>query len=204
MSAPAREATTDDSTGSRRFRGGFGGVAEGSSKGRLALAGLAAAAAVLLVVSEFLPLFKIVVGSLETVRESRVGWRNHGFAMLLLGLASVPMLVGALRGARPAMWALAGIGVVVVLVALSVDLPNATDEGLYGERYDDAQARPAAGFFVETLGGVLLVLSGGLMLLTSPPRAGDVSSISPPESTSSTPPSVSTKKPAAGRACASS
>ncbi len=133
---------------------------------------MAAIGALLLVISEFLPLYKIVVGSLETERESEVGWRNHAFAMLLLGLASVPMILGALRGARPAMWALAGIGIVAILVALTVDLPNATDEGLYGERYDDAEARPAIGFFVETLAGVLLILAAGLMLLLTPRRRG--------------------------------
>ena len=170
MSTSAREATNDYSTGSPPSRGGFRGRIDDVPRGRLALAALAALAAVLLIVSEFLPLFQIVVGSLETVQEERVGWRNHGFAMLLLALAAVVMLIGALRGARPAMWALAGIGIVVVLIALTVDLPNATEEGLYGERYDDAEARPASGFFVETLGGVLLVLAGGLMLLTSPPR----------------------------------
>ena len=126
--------------------------------------------AILLIVSEFLPLFKIYVGTLETVKDSRVGWRNHGFAMLLLGIASIPMLLGALRGARPAMWALAAIGLIAIVVALTVDLPNATDEGHYGELYESAEARPTSGFFVETLGGVLLLASGGMLLLTAPPR----------------------------------
>jgi hypothetical protein len=132
------------------------------------LALVAVAGAILLIVSEFLPLFKIYVGTLETVKDSRVGWRNHGFAMLLLGIASIPMLLGALRGARPAMYALAAFGAIAIAIALTVDLPNATDEGLYGEQYDDAEARPTAGFFVETLGGVLLLASGGLLLLTRP------------------------------------
>ncbi len=178
MSAPAREATNDDSTGSRASRrrsgGGSGGRLRGAFGGAptvtRALAAVAAVAVVLLAVSEFLPLFKIVVGSLETERESRVGWRNNGFAMLLLGLASIPMIVGALRGARPAMLAMAVIGIAAIVVAMTVDLPNATDEGLYGERYDDAEARPSTGFYLETLGGVLLLATGGLMLLLSPRR----------------------------------
>ena len=122
--------------------------------------------------AESLRRYRSVVGSLESERESREAWRNHGFAVLLRGLGGVPMLIGALRGARPAMWALAGIGIVVLAIALTVDLPNATDEGLYGERYDDAKAEPAAGFFVETLGGVLLLAVGGLLLLLSPRRPG--------------------------------
>jgi hypothetical protein len=172
MSAPPREATNDYSTGSPPPRGGFRGALEGSPAGRLALAGLAAAAIVMLIVSEFLPLYKVLVGTLETEQRSEVGWRNHAFAMLLLGLAAVPMLLGALRGARPAMWALAGIGAVVLVIALTVDLSAARESGTLRESvsYEDAKAEPSTGFFVETLGGVLLLLTGGLLLLVTPPR----------------------------------
>jgi hypothetical protein len=175
MSAPAREATNDDSTGSRPSRGGLRATLEGTSRARLALAAVAVLAAVLLVVSEFLPLYRVLVGALETETRSESGWRNHGFAMLLLGLASLPMLLGALRGARPAMYALAAIGLIVVVIALTVDLPAAKESGTLRESvsYEDARAEPAAGFFVETLGGVLLLLAGGLLLLTAPPRPED-------------------------------
>ena len=170
MSAPAREASNDHSTGSAPSRRGSRRLGEGQPPIRLALAALAAVAAVLLLVSEFLPLYKVLVGALETERRSEVGWRNHAFAMLLLGLAAVPMLLGALRGARPAMWALAGIGVVVILIALTVDLSAARESGTLRESvsYEDARAKPAIGFYLETLGGVLLLLAGGLMLLLTP------------------------------------
>jgi hypothetical protein len=129
-------------------------------------------AVVLLIVSEFLPLYKVLVGALETETRSEKGWRNHGFAMLLLGLAAIPMLLGSLRGARPAAYALAAIGVIAIVIALSVDLPAAKESGTLKESvaYEDARAEPASGFFVETLGGVLLLLSGGLLLLTAPPK----------------------------------
>jgi hypothetical protein len=84
--------------------------------------------------------------------------------MLLLGLAAVPMALGALRGARPAMFALGALGVVVLIVAVAVDLPAAMDEGLLSVTYEGASASPAIGFFVETLAGVLLLVSGGLQL----------------------------------------
>jgi len=171
MSA-AREATNDDSTATRASRRGSRGFAQGPPTVALALAGLSAVAAVMLIVSEFLPLYKVVVGALETEQRSEVGWRNHAFAMLLLGVAAVPMLLGSLRGARPAMWALAGIGVVVLLVALTVDLPAARESGTLRESvsYEDAKAEPSTGFFLETLAGVLLLLAGGLMLFLTPAR----------------------------------
>jgi hypothetical protein len=183
MSAPAREAMNDDSTGSRasrrRSRGGSGRGSGGRSGGtptiRLVLAGVGTLGAILLIVSEFLPLYRVLVGALETEQRSETGWKNHAFAMLLLGLASIPMILGALRGARPAMWALAGIGVVAILIALTVDLPAAQESGTLRESvtYEDAKAEPAAGFFAETLGGVLLLFTGGLMLLLSPRSSED-------------------------------
>ena len=39
-------------------------------------------------------------------------------------------------------------------------------------RYENAEAQPAIGFYVETLAGVLLVLSGGLMLLLGGGKKG--------------------------------
>lgn len=170
MSAPTREATNDYSTGSRPSRGGFRGAMEGSPAGRLALALLATAGIVMLLISGFLTLITIETGA--ATLDKRSGFEQHSITMLLLGLAAVPMLLGSLRGAKPAMVALAAIGIVVLVVALTVDLPNALDEGLYGERYEGAEASPAAGFFVETLGGVLLLLTGGLLLLVSPSRPG--------------------------------
>ena len=171
MSAPTREATNDYSTGSRRSSGGLRGMTEGSPASRLALTGLALVGVLLLVISGFLTLISIGTGL--TTLEERSGFDHHSVAMLLLGLAAVPMLLGALRGARPAMIALAAIGVVALVIALTVDLPAALDEGLYGERYEGAEASPAIGFFVETLGGVLLLLAGGLLLFLAPSRRGD-------------------------------
>ena len=170
MSAPTREATNDYSTGSRRSSGGFRGLADGSPTSRLALAGLATVAIVLLLVSSFLTLISIGTGI--TTLETRSGFEQHSITMLLLGLAAVPMLLGSLRGAKPAMIALGAIGIVVIVIALTVDLPDALDEGLYGERYEGAEASPGIGFFVETLGGVLLLLAGGLLLFLTPSKPG--------------------------------
>ena len=159
MSASAAEANRDYSTEDRPSRRGSGGA----SAPRLAFFGLAALAALLLVVSTFLTLY--TVGNGQTTLRSISGFEHHNVAMLLLGLAAVPMALGGLRGAKPAMVAVALLGVVVLVVAVSVDLPAALDEGVLAVSYEGASAKPSTGFFVETLAGVLLFVSGGLQLL---------------------------------------
>ena len=95
-----------------------------SSRGlRAALSGLALLAAFALAVSEFLPLYAVVVGTDGAPRRTVRGLENHAFAMLLLAVAAVPLALGARRGARAAMAGVAALGVVVLVVALTVDLP---------------------------------------------------------------------------------
>jgi ABC-type phosphate transport system permease subunit len=166
MSASVPEATTDYSTGSE----GSGGSADGPSRARQGLVALAFLAAVMLVVSTFLTLIVVTTG--EATLDTRSGLDQHSIAMLLLGVAVVPMGLGALRGARPAMAGLLVIGAVALLLAFTVDLPAALNEGIYGERYEGASAKPAVGFYVETLAGVFLVLAGGLLLLAGGGRRG--------------------------------
>ena len=178
MSASAPEATEEHSSRSRGSRGRSARV----SNGTLALVALALIGALMTAISSFLDILKVTTG--QTTLDAQTGFDQHSVAMLLLGVAAVPMALGVLRGARPAMVALALIGAVIVIVAFTVDLPDALDEGLYGERYESAQAKPAAGFYVETVGGMLLVLSGGLALMSgagagASTRARDTSSRSP-------------------------
>ena len=123
----------------------------------------------MLVVSTFLNLYTVGTG-VTTLREYS-GWDHHSVAMLLLGLAAVPMALGALRGARPAMYALAALGVVVLVVAFTVDLPAALDEGLLAVSYEGAEAKPAAGFYVESLAGAMLLAAGGLLVMLGRPAA---------------------------------
>jgi hypothetical protein len=75
------------------------------------------------------------------------------------------MTVGAWRGARPAMAALAVAGIAALLIALIGDLPDVHKTGVIGELYDNAHANPKTGYYLETLGGVLLLLAGGGLLL---------------------------------------
>ena len=87
------------------------------------------------------------------------------------------MAWGAVRGgSRPAAIAAVVLAAIALFVALVIDLPDLNETGLIGRTYDQAEARPQVGFFVETLGATLallgaigtLVLSGTLR--TSLPR----------------------------------
>ena len=124
-------------------------------------------AALMLIISTFLTLFKISTG--EATLRTYSGLEHHSIAMLLLGIAVIPMALGTLRMARPAMAALAGIGALVLLVAVTVDLPAALDEGVMAVTYEGASASPGVGFYVETFAGALLLMTGGLLLMQ--PRA---------------------------------
>jgi hypothetical protein len=131
------------------------------------LLGIAGLGALLLAVSEVLPLYEVLLGDEGTQARTEPGWSTHAFAMALLALASVPMLRGARRGARPAMIALVGIGVIALVIVLAIDLPAVRADAELREAvaYADAHAEPQAGFFVETLGAVLLLFGGGLLTL---------------------------------------
>jgi hypothetical protein len=160
MSASAPEATRQHSRGSLPFRPG----PSGGSLPVFALVAVAVVAGLMLVVSTFLNLYTVGTG-VTTLREY-TGLDHHSIAMLLLGVAAWPMAAGVLlRGARPAMLALAALGVIVLVVAFTVDLPAALDEGLLAVSYEGAEAKPAAGFYVESLAGAMLLAVGGLLLM---------------------------------------
>jgi hypothetical protein len=80
------------------------------------------------------------------------------------------MVAGALRGALPAMVALAVLGLVALLIAVIGDVPDLNETGFIGEVYEDAAAGPQAGFYLETLGGVLLLAGGGLLAVAGDPQ----------------------------------
>ena len=134
---------------------------------RLALLAAAAAGVICLLLATFATVIEITVGTTTKVpgHDTHLsGWDRHGPALLLIALFAAAMIVGALRGARPAMAAIAALGLVALLIALVGDVPDLNQTGFIGEVYEDAAAGPKAGFYLETLGAVLLLVSGGLML----------------------------------------
>jgi hypothetical protein len=132
------------------------------------IAGLAGAG--LLIAADLSTLVQIKV--ITVTKATFSGHERHLWAMVILGAFAVPLAYGAARRrSRPAMVALVLVGAAALLITLVHDLPDTRSEGVYGEQYEDAVARPGPGFWMEAGGALLLILSGagGLMLLSPPP-----------------------------------
>jgi len=164
MSAAPREAMGHDSRKTLALPAGSGTV----RALRIVLAIAAIAGVVCLVVATFSTVIEITVGTTAKIagRDTELsGYDRHSVALLLIGLFALVMAAGALRGARPSMAALAVAGIAVLLIALVGDLPDVHKTGVIGQLYDDARANPRLGYYLETLGGALLLLAGGGLLL---------------------------------------
>jgi hypothetical protein len=155
-----------DGTASDYSKGAFGGRAGFATLPGIAAA-LALAAVALLVVAEFSTVVRVVVGSLETEKRTVTGHANHGYALLVVALAAVPLTLLALRGARAAAAALVALGAVVLVVALAIDLPDTRQSERLPESvaFEDARAQAGPALALELAGGLLLVLSGGLLVM---------------------------------------
>jgi hypothetical protein len=147
--------------------GSHGGAIAGTKPVRAALVAIAIAGAITLVFATFSTVIEIRVGAATRLAGADTqlsGWDRHGPALLVIAVFATVLAVVALRGSRPAMLALAALGLAAVLIAAVSDGPDLHATGFIGEVYADAVAGPSAGFYLETLGGVLLLASGGLML----------------------------------------
>jgi hypothetical protein len=141
---------------------------------RLGLLAAAAAGVICLLLATFATIIEIKVGTTTKVPDHDThlsGWDRHGPALLVIALFAAAMVAGALRGARPAMAALAVLGLAALLIAIVGDVPDLNETGFIGQVYEDAAAGPKGGFYLETLGAVLLLASGGLMLALPAPGA---------------------------------
>jgi hypothetical protein len=170
VNAQAPETTNQDSRGPRVPRAGISGL---DALG-MVLAAAAFIGAVLLVVSDFTTLFKVHTDAGVTVPNGSVkGHDNHSYSMLVLGLAALPLAYWSTRyGSRAAMTGLAGLGLIAVVIAVGFDLSDATGTNTLARTFEDATGSPAVGFYLETLGAALLIVSGGGgLVLTAPDRA---------------------------------
>lgn len=157
-------------------RGGFRGGADVGAAGAAGTGSGVALARAILLVAGLAGALALVAADLSTLYEVRVGnvvvgrvigHHQHDWALLLLGLACLPMLVGALRGAVPAMLAVFFIGLAALFAGPIGDRSDVGTAGLIGDAYAGATAHASAGYRLETAGAILLLLCGGGLALLS-------------------------------------
>ena len=157
MNAPAPEADNQYSNSSGRSRGRaagrFGRWRRGS--GLLAMIGLIGAG--LLLAAEFRPLYIVHVTTYGAGTSSVSTGSHDSFALVPIALLAVGLaLVGLRQRMVAADAALAGLGIIVLLITLLGDLPDTRARGItHGLAL--ASTTAAAGLYLETLGAVLLV-----------------------------------------------
>jgi hypothetical protein len=140
-----------------------------------ALLGGGLTGAALLVVAEFMPLLKVHASySPAVIRTVQTG-SHDSYALVPVALAAVFLIFTVWRThSRPALLAIGVLGVLSLLIALVGDLPDAQATGLVraATRYATASATPSAGLYLETLGGVVLLITAAAgLLLAAPGRA---------------------------------
>jgi hypothetical protein len=138
---------------------------------RLAVLLLGVLGALLLILAEFTPLLQ--VSTLQVTVKTVDTGPHHAYAQLIVALVALVFLWGAVKGgARPALWGLAGLAALSLLISVVHDLPDTSKAGNLADRFESAKAEPKTGMYLETLGGVLLLLSAGtgLMLGERPER----------------------------------
>jgi hypothetical protein len=185
VSAPA-EAKSEYSRGSGAFRRVIAsrrqaaphGSPEASTErasGTGAVVLVAIVGALLVLVAQFTALYDVrVVTSSIPVKTVGTG-ANHGWAALPIALVCLVLAFAVYRyGNRGALLGLATLGIATLVIALAADLPDVHATGLIGSsasQFERATNRPAAGLYLETLGSVLLLVSGGVgFLMLAPPR----------------------------------
>jgi len=125
---------------------------------------LVAAGCVLLVAAEFSTLYEIRV--ITVVQESTTSGDHHGFALLVIALAAAFMAYGALMGgSRPAAFGLLFLAAAALFVVLAVDFPDVNKEGFLAVAFEQAKATPRTGFYLESLGAVLLLLGAVITIV---------------------------------------
>jgi hypothetical protein len=129
--------------------------------------------AVLLIVSELTTLYTVHVAT-SGVPIDAVSTHAHDFyALIPIALLVAVLALGAgLRGSRLALLGLAALALASLGIALIGDLPDAQTTGtvIVAGRYQSATSSPSTGFYLETLGAILLAAVAGCgLLLAGPP-----------------------------------
>lgn len=164
-----RAAAEDYSRGSNAIRRGSdrpgSPVATGRSRLWWAGAGLVAIGVLGLLAATVLPVieYRVPAGTPRGFDTSVVGWERSGPLLPLVALVALALAGTAMRGdARPAV-AIAGLGVVVVVLAIVRDAPRLDETIGAGPDYADASSGAGLGWFAQTGGAVALLVGGAAL-----------------------------------------
>jgi hypothetical protein len=117
----------------------------------------------LLALADILDLFQIETAAGLVVKQQS-GGGQHGYAMLVIGIAAIGSVMLARSAEQwPPAAAAAALGLIALALALLVDLPDATRSDLVrGGSLADAE--PAIGFWVELVGAALMSAGGAALV----------------------------------------
>ena len=188
MNATPPEANTEYSRGSEASQPVSGPSDERRTRGANAALGVALTAALgalVILVSQFTALYHVHVATSSSPVKTVGTGPNHAWAPIPIALlAAVLAFVIYRKGSRTALVALLVLGLVTLLIALLGDLPDAHATGIVGSgasQYAEGTSTPSAGLYMETLGAILLLLSGGVgLLLLGTPRQPSETAPQPP------------------------
>lgn len=175
MNVSEPEADTEYSRAPRASEAPGGAVASASEATRIAVAAGALLAGLLLFISEFLPLFEVRTSARNGVPRTVVAGSHHAYGLIPIAILAVVLAFAWWRSPRrlPAL-AMAVLAVAALVIALGRDLPDAHASGLARSHgtFVAAAASPRVALYLETAGGVILLLAGvgGLLLGPSPAR----------------------------------
>ena len=125
----------------------------------------------LLLVAEFLPLFEVQTTAHNNVAKTVIAGSHHSWALIPVAVLAAGLAIAWWRSAsRLLLVAMAVLAIVALVIALGRDLPDAQSSGLEpaGGTYVLAAARPKIALYLETAGGVSLLLASSAGLLLSP------------------------------------
>ncbi len=177
MNASRPEADTEYSRGSRAFRRGRTPSDRPQIRPAPALGPAllltALAGSMLLIIAELSPLLRVHSAAYHAgVVQTISAGSHHSYALLPVAVLAVAMAaVARASGNRLALVSVGVLGLVALGIGLLGDLPDAHASGLIhqGGTYAAATSSVALGFYLETLGAVLLVVCAAAGLLLAAP-----------------------------------
>lgn len=128
--------------------------------------------ALVLIVAEFTPLLDVhAAGHADPVKTVQTG-AHHSYALIPIAVLAAALAFSAWRSeSRFALLAVGALGLLVVGITLFADLPDAHSSGLVGSfrtGLASASSAPAVGLFLETAGGIVLILTAAAGMLLEP------------------------------------